>query len=254
MDSTFLRANVASGLETLSQMGHNPLMTLWERIAAILSAARDSTFGALMDAVEDRQRKRDAAVFSIALIALSAKMAKADGIATDDEFAAFRDFFDVPPGEESKVRMVYDLAKADVAGFESYARQVAKLFGDEQAVLEDVLDCLFYVAMADEILHPGEEELLNRAKQAFGLSEACYRRVKAAHMGLAADDPYAVLGVDFEISTEDLKKAYRALAKEHHPDAMVARGVPAELASIAEHRMAAINEAYEKVMAEREAA
>lgn len=229
-------------------------MTLWERIAAILSDARDNTLGAVMDAMEERRKKRDAAVFSIALIALSAKMAKADGIATDDEFEAFRDFFEVPDGEEGKVRTVYDLAKADVAGFESYAKQVGKLFKSEQAVLEDVLDCLFHVAMADEIFHPGEEDLLNRAKEAFGLNEACYRRVKAAHMGLAEDDPYAVLGVEFDISTEELKRSYRDLAKEHHPDAMVARGVPAELVSIAEHRMAAINDAFEKVMAEREAA
>ncbi|NNU17312.1 DnaJ domain-containing protein [Parvularcula sp. ZS-1/3] len=229
-------------------------MTLWERIAAILESARESTLGAVMDAMEERRKKRDAAVFSIALIALSAKMAKADGIATDDEFAAFLDFFEVPPGEESRVRTVYDLAKSDVGGFESYARQVGKLFGAEEAVLEDVLDCLFYVAMADGVLHPGELELLNTAKTAFGLSEDCFRRVKASHVGLEEDDPYAVLGVPLDITTDDLKKSYRQLAKEHHPDAMVARGVPPSLVSIAEHRMAAINEAYEKVMAEREAA
>ena len=229
-------------------------MTLGERIAAILESARDRTLGAVMDAMEERKKRRDAAVFSIALIALSAKMAKADGIATDDEFQAFRDFFDVPPSEESRVRTIYDLAKSDVAGFESYARQVKRLFGHEVTILEDVLDCLFYVAMADQVLHPGELELLNQAKDAFELSDACFRRVKASHMGLEADDPYAVLGVDFEISTEDLKLTYRQLAKEHHPDALVARGVPAELVSISEHRMAAINEAYEKVMAERDVA
>lgn len=229
-------------------------MTLWERIAAILNDARDNTLGALMDAMEERRKKRDAAVFSIALIALSAKMAKADGIATDDEFAAFLDFFEVPDGEEGKVRTVYDLAKADIAGFESYAKQVARLFSSELTVLEDVMDCLFHVAMADNVLHPCEEDLLNRAKNAFGLPEACFRRVKAAHMGLDDNDPYAVLGVDFDISTDDLKKSYRELAKEHHPDALVARGVPAELVSIAEHRMAAINDAFEKVMAERDAA
>lgn len=229
-------------------------MTLWERIAAILEAARERTLGALMDAVAERRRQRDAAVFSIALIALSAKMAKADGIATDDEFAAFREFFDVPPEEEGKVRTVYDLAKADVAGFESYARQVGRLFADEPTVLEDVLDCLFYIAMADGVLHPGELELLHRAREAMGVTEACFRRVKAAHVGLDDDDPYAVLGVSLEIGTDELKATYKRLAKEHHPDALMARGVPAELVSIAEHRMAAINAAYEKVMAEREAA
>ncbi|MEM1381564.1 MAG: TerB family tellurite resistance protein [Pseudomonadota bacterium] len=229
-------------------------MTLWERIAAIIDSARDRTLGAVMDAMEERRKRRDAAVFSIALIALSAKMAKADGIATDDEFAAFRDFFDVPAEEETRVRSIYDLAKADVAGFESYAGQVGRLFRDEMVILEDVLDCLFYVAMADGVLHPGELDLLHRAKEAFALSEACFRRVKASHVGLEEDDPYAVLGVALDISTDDLKATYRRLAKEHHPDAMVARGVPTELVSIAEHRMAAINEAYEKAMAERDVA
>ncbi|MEM9838230.1 MAG: TerB family tellurite resistance protein [Pseudomonadota bacterium] len=226
-------------------------MTLWERIAAIVESAREKTLGSLMDAMEERRRQRDAGVFSIALIALSAKMAKADGIATDDEFVAFRDFFEVPPEEEAKVRMVYDLAKADVGGFESYAKQVGKLFADEVIVLEDVLDCLFYVAMADGVLHPGELDLLNSAKEAFSLPDACFRRIKASHVGLEEDDPYAILGIPVEIETELLKATYRRLAKEHHPDALIARGVPAELVSIAEHRMAAINEAYEKAMAER---
>lgn len=230
------------------------IMTLWERIAAIIDAARERTLGAVMEAIEERKRQRDAAVFSIALIGLSAKMAKADGVATDDEFAAFLDFFSVPEGEESRVRMVYDLAKADIAGFESYARQVGKLFSGETSVLEDVLDCLFHVAMADGVFHPGELQLLEIAKDAFQMSDACFRRVKAAHVGLDDDDPYAVLGVDPDIETDVLKTTYRELVKQHHPDVMIARGVPAELLSIAEHRMAAINTAYEKAMSERSAA
>jgi DnaJ like chaperone protein len=226
---------------------------MWERIGAILDSARERTLGAVMDTMEERRRRGDAAVFSIALIALSAKMAKADGIATDDEFAAFRRFFAVPGEEESKVSMVYSLATSDVAGFESYARQVAKLFRSELTVLEDVLDCLFYVAMADGVLHPGEERLLEAARDAFGLDQGAYRRIRCAHVGLADDDPYLVLGVPFEIETEELRRTYRRLAKEYHPDAMMARGVPRELVSIAEHRMAAINDAYEKIMEERTA-
>jgi DnaJ like chaperone protein len=226
-------------------------MTLWERIAAILDAARERSLGAVMDAMSERRRRRDAAVFSIALIALSAKMAKADGIATDDEFAAFRSFFHVPPEEETRMRMVYDLAKSDVSGFESYARQVAGLFREEKAVLEDVLDCLFYIAMADGVLHPGELSLLEKAKDAFGLSEACFRRLRAAHGGSAGDDPYLILGIPHEVPDAELKSGYRRLVKEHHPDALIARGVPSDLVTIAEHRMAAINTAYEQIRAER---
>ncbi|WP_306252958.1 molecular chaperone DjiA [Parvularcula sp. IMCC14364] len=226
-------------------------MTLWERIQALLEAAREQTLGAVMEAMRARKFRRDAAAFSIALIALSAKMAKADGIVTDDEIEAFGDFFTYPPEEASKVRMIYQLAQEDVSGFDLYARQVGDLFRDEALVLEDVLDCLFHIALADGILHPKELELLREAYAAFDLTPTAWRRVKASHTGLEKEDPYAVLDVPVEISEEDLKKAYRTLVKEHHPDKIIARGVPENLIKISERRMAAINEAYEKILAER---
>jgi DnaJ like chaperone protein len=229
-------------------------MTLWERISALLAAARDNTLGAVMDALEERQKIRDAAVFSIALIALSAKMAKADGVVTDDEIEAFGTFFTYPPEEADKVRMVYNLAQEDVSGFDMYARQVGKLFKDEPVILEDVLDCLFYIALADGVMHPNELQLLEQAAEAFSISPLVWRRVQASHLGLEKEDPYAILGLSPDISDDELKSAYRTLARENHPDTLIARGVPETLLKIAEGRMAAINEAYEKAMAERVAA
>ena len=226
-------------------------MTLWERIQALLEAARDNTLGAVMEVMRERKARRDAAVFSIALIALCAKMAKADGIVTDDEIAAFGDFFSYPPEEEGKVRMVYNLAQEDVAGFDLYAGQVADLFREEPSVLEDVMDCLFYIALADGVLHPNELDLLRSAAAAFKISPSVWRRVKAAHLGADKEDPYAVLGLAHDISDDALKKAYRQLVKENHPDALMARGVPETVLKIAERRMATINAAYEKAAGER---
>ncbi|WOI52356.1 TerB family tellurite resistance protein [Parvularcula sp. LCG005] len=225
-------------------------MTLWERIRALLAEAQDRTLGAVMDAMERRRKSRDAAIFSIALIALSAKMAKADGVVTDDEIAAFRSFFNYPADEESKVRTVFTLAMEDVAGFDSYAKQVGKLFHDEPVILEDVLDCLFFVALADGVLHPQETALLDMAANAFSLNQAACRRIKAAHLGAEKEDPYVILGVDHGASVEEVRRVYRTLAKENHPDALIARGVPEDLVQIAEHRMAVINSAYERAMAE----
>ena len=226
-------------------------MTLWERIAALLAAARDNTLGAVMEAMAERKKTRDAAVFSIALIALSAKMAKADGVVTDDEIRAFGNFFTYPPEEADKVRMVYNLAQEDVSGFDMYARQVGKLFEGEPMVLEDVLDCLFYIALADGVLHPNEMGLLREASTAFNIDAAVWRRVKAGHLGADKEDPYAILGLPHDVSDEDLKIAYRALARDNHPDSLMARGVPETLVKIAEGRMAAINSAYEKALIER---
>ena len=221
-------------------------MTLWDRIRAILDDARDRTLGAVMEAVERRRKARDAAVFSIALIALSAKMAKADGTVTQDEVAAFGTFFAYPPQEADKVRMLWDLAQHDTAGFESYASQIGRLFAGEPGVLEDVLDCLFYVALADGVAHPEELRLLEVATERFGLGADAWRRVRAAHVGAEKDDPYLILGVAPDADEAAIKTAYRRLARDNHPDALMARGVPEDLVRIAEHRMAAINAAYER--------
>lgn len=225
-------------------------MTLWERIRAILAEARERTLGAVMEAMESRRRNRDAAVFSIALIALSAKMAKADGIVTDDEVEAFGTFFSYPAEETPKVRMLWDLAQQDTAGFTAYARQVGRLFAGEPSVLEDVLDCLYFVALADGVAHPEEERLLAEARDAFGLGAGAWRRVRASHVGMEKDDPRAILGVAPDADAKAIKLAYRQLARDNHPDALIARGVPEDLLSISEHRMAAINDAYERAMKE----
>lgn len=225
-------------------------MSILDRIEAVIVGARKRTLGAFLETLAAQKQRRNEAAFSIALIALSAKMAKADGVVTDDEIAAFRDFFDFPEDEADKVRMVYRLAQQDVAGFDEYLTRVAKIFDDSPEVLEDVLDCLFHVAVADGVAHPRELELLERAAAAFGVGRAALSRLKAVHLGLGEDDPWRILGVDQAASIEQVKGAYRALARDHHPDVLMARGVPQDLVKIAEGRMAAINAAYERILAD----
>ncbi len=225
-------------------------MSWWRKLQEVIDEARKRTLGAVLDALAAQKARGDEAAFSIALIALSAKMAKADGVVTDDEIAAFRSFFSYPDSEADKVRMIYSLAQQDVAGFESYITKVAKLYEDAPRVLEDVLDCLLYVASADGVEHPRERELLESAGAAFGVSPAAYRRLRAVHLGLDSDDPYIILGVEPGLTMEALKAVYHALVRAHHPDALMARGVPASLVKIGEARMAAINAAYERALAE----
>ncbi len=226
-------------------------MSFWDRIEALLADAKKRTLGVLLDSMAAQKQRRNEAAFSIALIALSAKMAKADGVVTDDEIAAFQDFFKFPEEEADKVRMVFNLAQQDVAGFDEYLLRVVKIFEDAPAVLEDVLDCLFHVAVADGVAHPREFELLERAALAFGVSRASYHRLKATHFGLGEDDPHLVLGVAPGAGEDEIKAAHRRLVRDHHPDALVARGVPLNLVRIAEGRMAAINAAYEQILKDR---
>lgn len=189
--------------------------------------------------------------FTIGVIVLSAKMAKADGQVTRDEIAIFKRLFHVPPHEIRNVGRLFDQAKQDAAGYEPYARQIAALFTGRPAVLEDLLDSLFMIAGADGEMHAAELAFLASVAGIFGFSDADFSRIRAGHMGADKADPYAVLGVSADVSDGELKKAYRVLIKEHHPDTLIAQGMPEEFITAANDKMAAINAAYNEVRQRR---
>ncbi|MGB5093027.1 MAG: TerB family tellurite resistance protein [Parvibaculum sp.] len=232
-------------------------MSIWGKITgAGVGLAVGGPLGALIGAVAghiviDRVAQDDDVVFTIALIALSAKMARADGEVSDSEIEAFEQIFRVPPGERRNVERVYRIAQQDVAGFEAYAAQVARIYRGKPAVLEDVIDALFHIAKADGHVHPAELDYMRIVADIFGFSEIEFARIRASHLGPDRADPYLVLGISPDISDEDLKKAYRRLLRENHPDMLMARGVPEELLAIATEKVAAINVAYERILKTR---
>ena len=189
--------------------------------------------------------------FTIALVALGAKMAKADGVVTRDEVDAFKEVFKVPPGEAKNVARFFDQAKKDSIGFEPYARQIAGMFRSQPAVLEELLDCLFHIARADGVYHPGEKKFLGAVAEIFGFDAATFKRIEAKNMGPDKADPYTVLGVSRDNSDAEIKSAYRKLIKQHHPDRLVAQGMPQEVVDMANEKLATINDAYDKIEKER---
>jgi DnaJ like chaperone protein len=197
----------------------------------------------------DDPRRRIA--FTIAVIALGAKMARADGEVTRDEVAAFGDVFQVPPGEEEHVRLVFDLARKSTAGFELYARQVGRLFAGNRAVLEDLLGGLFHIALADGAVCAAEDRYLAEVAHDFGFSAAEYARIRAVYTGdetAEADDPHQVLGLGRDASPDDIRVAYHRLVRENHPDLLMAQGLPPECVALATSRVARINAAHDRLV------
>lgn len=232
-------------------------MSIWGKLAgAAAGLAVGGPIGALAGAVAghfavDRNLRDDEVVFTVALIGLSAKMAKADGTVDPAEVKAFEEILQVPDAEKKNVSRIYSIAQQDVAGFEAYATQVAGIYKDKPGVLEDVLDGLFHIAKADNVIHDGELAFLQQVADIFGFSELEYARIKASHLGPDGEDPFLILGISPDVSDEELKSAYKRLVRENHPDMMIARGVPEEFHHLAEEKLKSINTAYERIAKER---
>src|SRR5579883_533142 len=230
-------------------------MSVWGKVSgAAAGLFVGGPIGALVGAVAGHfflDRDSDPGVtFTIAIIALAGKMATADGIASEQEFEIFRRVFAMRPEEEKNVRRIFDLARQDMAGFEYYAGQIARIFRGNPAVLEDVLDGLFEIAKADGVLHPCEARFLEKVAEIFGFAPNEYRRIRASHFAPELTDPYVILGVSYVADEEEIRQTYRRLVRENHPDSLIARGVPAEFIKLATDKLAAINTAYEKIRAE----
>ncbi len=209
--------------------------------------------GALAGHVIDRVLLAPApkpAAFSIALIALSAKMAKADGVVVPAEVEAFREVFDIPPEDLDAVARLYNLAKQDTAGFEAYARQVADMFADAPDTREDLMDALFHVAKADHALHEKELVFLSEVGRILGFEGLAYERIEARHVRRPGD-PYAVLDLDPGASDDEVKAHWRALVSTHHPDRLAGRGLPPAAIKLANDRVAALNAAYSTIARQR---
>ena len=225
-------------------------MSIWSRMAeAVAALAKGEGLSAVFDKL--RASPDRTVAFAIAVIALGAKMAKADGLVTKDEVVAFREVFLIPPEEEANAARVFNLARQDVAGYDIYARRIKAMYGDDDRPLCDLLEGLFHIAMADGVYHPKEDDFLHEVAQIFGFDERRFRGIRGQFVAEADRDPYDVLGVDPTAPMDDVRAAWRKLVRETHPDQMLARGVPEEAVKLAERRMVAINRAWEEIQGAR---
>lgn len=234
----------------------NLMSSVWLRLNGIVGSfsKRTGVAGSLANALDPDTwlpGGRDAA-FTLALIALSAKMAVSDGVVTASERRAFRRTVEIPAENAEQVERVFRMAQQDVVGYEIYARKIGRFFFDSPETLEHVLDGLFHIASADGMVHEAELQYLRGVSDIFGFDEARFEQIAAQHVMLDdGADPYLVLGLTPDADRGEVRRVYRLLVTEHHPDRLIAKGVPEELLDIATARMAAINQAYAKIMRPR---
>ena len=229
-------------------------MSVWAGLCGLIDSGIGLVGGfadrAMTFLAGDPQARREFA-FSVAIVGLAAKMAKADGVVTGLEINAFHRLFDVSPGDERNVERLFNLARQDVAGYRAYAERIAGLYGKGALVMEDIVDGLFVIATADDLVHEKELAYLADVSEILGIEPAAFERIKARHVVPQEGDPFLLLGADRGMSDRELRRHYLALVADTHPDRLIARGVPQEFLVIATRRLAVINGAWERVAAER---
>ncbi len=213
-----------------------PPRSFWRRIvdrmAAFIGAKKPAT------------PPEKSVAFTIAVIALAAKMAKADGRVDRSEVAAFRRIFTIPRAEEKNAARVFDLARQDVAGFDAWARRIARMFRPGDPVLENVIEGLVIIGTADGALHSAEHEMLDEIARIFGITPPRLAAIVARHDTETEAPPHVVLGLPPDASVEDARARWRSLVRENHPDRAIAAGLPREAIRLAETRTRAINDAW----------
>lgn len=222
-------------------------MSIWKRISDALAVLAQ---GEGLSAVFEKLRTPPERTigFTIAVIALGAKMAKADGLVTRDEVTAFRQVFHIPASETQNAARVFDLARKDVAGFDLYAARIRDMFGAGHQALVDLLEGLFYIAVADGRYHPNENVFLEEVARIFGVQSRDFVNMRSRFVPDENPDPYCILGIGPTADAETVRQAWRALVREYHPDRMIARGVPEEAMKLAEKRLIQANWAYEEIL------
>lgn len=221
-------------------------MSIWQRISEALQAlAAGESLSEFFSRLRTPPERSIA--FTIAVISLGAKLSKADGTVTRDEVRAFREVFYIPPADEAAAARVFNLAREDVAGYEAYASRIGAMFQEDRDFLENLLDGLFHIAMADGHYHDAEDLFLSNTAVAFGINQATFRAHRARHVPDAEQDAYTILGVTPQTPLPDIRKRWRKLVRETHPDHLISRGVPEEAVKLATKRLTAINLAWEEI-------
>lgn len=192
-----------------------------------------------------QQQKKN--VFALCIIVLSAKIAKADGQVTKEEIYTFKEKFNIQAEEMSEVSKIFNEAKKSSFGFKNIADQVGNLFSDNKVLLEQLLNNLFYIAEADGLTSINEVEVLRSISQSFHFNETDFQRIFHSRLNNKESDPYKILGVTREDSDNNIRKKWIELSKEHHPDYLIAKGMPKEFIKEANKELSSINLAYDKI-------
>ena len=233
-------------------------MSIWGKIVGSTGGfALGGPLGALIGAIAghavDKYKKKlpeDVAIkqigFTIGIIVLSAKMAKADGKVSIEEIITFRKYVSIPEKDIKNVGRLWDQAKKSTDGFEIYALQLSRLFKPKSAVLEQIIHLLFNIAISDGKITNDENLYIKKVGNIFGFNDKDFNII-SSNYSTNVLDPYQILGVEKYYTLKQINQKRLKLIKENHPDKLLAQGLPNEFVQNSLTKLKTINNAWEKI-------
>jgi DnaJ like chaperone protein len=194
--------------------------------------------------------------FFVAVFSLLARLAQADGAVSNKERRTIDSFVNndlqLDPQSKAAALRVFDAALHGPGTAEQFATQFYESFHDDQALLQLVVDILFRVALSDGAMATKESTIIKNVTRIFKFSDAYFDAMSRKYsVATASEGAYTVLGLTPDVSDDEVKKAYRKMSIEYHPDTVQAKGLPEEFVKVATKKFREIQEAYDTIKKER---
>jgi len=193
-------------------------------------------------------------MFFVAAFSMLAKLAKVDGRVSKEEIDSIEKFMlydlNLDPQGRQVAMNIFRTAVQSPETFESFARQFYSQFRGQPQLLDLMIDIMLRVSLADGSMSPAEEQLVMSAVRIFNFNEERYRQIRSRYIK-DVDKSYAILGCSPDDPDGRIKKAYRRLVGEYHPDKIASKGLPEEFTKFAAEKFREIQEAYEGIKKER---
>ena len=247
-------------------------------LGAMLGAALGHNFdkglGGFSDTAGDFRaghQQRSQAAFFTATFSVMGHICKADGVVTPDEISLAQSIMSqmsLQPEQKKAAIALFDEGKKDDFPLDEILLQFKKEVGGSRNIKRMFVEIQCYAAYADGRLHPAENRLLLEVCDIIGFPRREFELIKAAiaaefhhqqsrYSGksekVSLKDAYAILNISASASDTEVKRAYRRLISQHHPDKLVSKGLPEEMMEIATRKTQEIREAYERIMEDRKA-